>query len=320
MIKEAIGVGASLDEAKEDAIAQLNAREDDDIQYEVLEQPRKKTLGLFGTTQAKVRVFIEIPDEKPIAQKQEKPAEKRESTQRANTERAPRANNSRAFEERKIRRENHEKRAPDSEDWPTPVSYDKLEPDSKAARACNYLKQLLDGMGCTDVEMEASVQENGARVTLSGEGLGVAIGHRGETLDALQHLASLSANAGKGGYFRISLNIGNYREKREQALSGLARRTASQVKSTGRSRSLEPMNPYERRIIHTAIQEIKGVTSASTGEGMSRRVVISIEKGGVMPNNKPDAASKARPSAMLAEKPADAPKRDADVPLYGKIN
>ena len=101
--------------------------------------------------------------------------------------------------------------------------------------------------------------------------MGAVIGHRGETLDALQYLAGLAANNTSG------LNFGNYREKREQALNGLAAKVCEQVLRTGRSRALEPMNPYERRIIHTAVQGIDGVISESVGEGSSRRVVIAAE-------------------------------------------
>ena len=289
MLKEAIGVGASLDEAKEDAIAQLNAREDDDIQFEVLEQPRKKALGLFGSTPAKVRAFIELPDEKPA----KKPAFKKEAKPHSDSKKpAPR----------------REKAVSADEEWPEAVPADKLEAGSKADKACKYLAELLENLGCTNVELSASVRENGAKVTISGDNMGVAIGRKGETLDALQHLTSLSANAGKGGFFRVYLNIGDYREKREQTLIGLAHKVADQVKRTGRSRSLEPMNPYERRIIHTAIQEIEGVTSSSVGEGASRKVVISPEKGYRKPKND------------MADASAEPPKKDSDMPLYGQIN
>ncbi len=296
MIKEAIGVGATLEAAKEDAIAQLNARDDDDIQFEVLEQPRKKALGLFGSTPAKVRVFVELPDRKPQQNKAKKPAKKAVKEDK------------KATDKKEDKKETREKEAPDTNIWPEATTVDKLEKGSKAETACNYLLYILEGLGCKNVEFTVSARENGAKITIDGEDMGVAIGHKGETLDALQHLTSLSANAGKGGYFRVFLNIGDYRQKREKTLIALAQKVADQVKRTGRSRSLEPMNPYERRVIHTAIQEIAGVISASSGEGSARKVVVSIEKG-----RRAERVNSAPKSDL-------APKKDSDIPLYGKIN
>ena len=111
-------------------------------------------------------------------------------------------------------------------------------------------------------------------LTLEGEDLGFIIGHRGDTLDALQYLTGLVANRVENSYYRVTLDIGNYRQKREQALSGLARKIGNQAARTGRKTSLEPMNPYERRIIHTAVQEIKGATSWSVGSEPNRHVII----------------------------------------------
>lgn len=112
-------------------------------------------------------------------------------------------------------------------------------------------------------------------MTLTGDGLGVLIGRRGETLDALQYLSGLVANRMEGEYFRITIDSGNYREKRERTLELLAKKLSSQVLKNGRSMTLEPMNPYERRIIHATVQNIDGVSSSSIGEEPNRRVVIS---------------------------------------------
>lgn len=167
-------------------------------------------------------------------------------------------------------------------------------------------------------------------IDLQGDGLGAIIGHRGETLDALQFLAGLAANNG-GGYYKVSLNIGNYREKREDTLTNLAKRIAQQVLKTGKCRTLEPMNPYERRIIHTAVQGIEGVTSASFDEGINRRVVIGLEgtelkplrsrdnrRGGRRDDRRRRGGS--RPSNKVEVVPNREPKKDSDIPLYGKIN
>ena len=183
---------------------------------------------------------------------------------------------------------------------------------------------MLLGLGCTELKIRVAEKENAALIELDGEGLGAVIGHRGETLDSIQYLTGLAANNG-GGYYKVAINIGNYREKREEALISLAKRVSAQVLKTGKSRSLEPMNPYERRIIHTAVQGIEGVVSNSFGEGSSRRVVIAVEGGDMRPprreGGKRDGYSRRRaPQKPAADAPAREPKRDSDMPLYGKIN
>ena len=141
-------------------------------------------------------------------------------------------------------------------------------------KAKDYLRTVLSNMGITDVEMNAEEVEGGAVINIEGEDVGFIIGHRGETLDALQYLAGLVANHVDDSYYRISINIGNYREKREKTLEILGRKLAFKAVKTGTKTSLEPMNPYERRIIHTAVQKVKGASSWSEGENMHRHVVI----------------------------------------------
>ena len=116
-------------------------------------------------------------------------------------------------------------------------------------------------------------------LVLTGENIGFIIGHRGETLDSLQYLASLVANHVDESYYRITLDVGNYREKRKETLENLGRKMAARAVKTGRNASLEPMNPYERRIIHTAVQEVEGAKSWSEGEDLARHVVIGPEGG-----------------------------------------
>ena len=143
-----------------------------------------------------------------------------------------------------------------------------------AAAAEAYLRGVLEAMDVTDYTLEVTEQDNHCTITLDGENLGFIIGRRGETLDALQYLTGLVANRAGGSYYRVTLDIGNYREKREQALVALARRLGGQTARTGRRNSLEPMNPYERRIIHTTVQEMEGVISWSVGSDPNRHVVI----------------------------------------------
>lgn len=216
LIKESIGTGATLDEAKEAALRALEAPEDADVKYEVLERPQKKVLGLFGGSPAKVKAYYE-------------------------------------YEECKVG-------------------------NFSAAEA--YLSNILKNLGVSDAGIEIESDDEEVRINVSCEDdYGSVIGRRGETLDAIQYLTRLVINKGSEEYKRVSINVGNYREKRENTLRALARKNASKVRKYGRNVVLEPMNPYERRIIHTTIQEIEGVTSHSVGSDGNRKVVITLEEG-----------------------------------------
>lgn len=315
MIKEFIGEGQDLLEAteaaKEGLVSTLGLKSDDDVQIEIISDFKKKTLGLFGGSMAKVRAYIELPDPKPAKKKAEKkPEAKPEKKAEAPTKAEKKA-------EEKVA-------APETE--LTLIPSEQLPADSSAARAAQYIKTVMTGLGCENVTVSAAEVDGAIYLQLDGEKMGVVIGRRGETLDALQYLTSLAANTGSG-YQKVTLNIGNYREKREQTLTSLAKRVSEQVARTGRSRTLEPMNPYERRIIHTAVQDIEGVTSNSVGEGSGRRVVISPEGGDRRPPRQSDRRGGRRgdrkPSQTVSAQadPNRAPKKDApDLPLYGRIN
>lgn len=154
-----------------------------------------------------------------------------------------------------------------------------IEENNPAQEAADYLKSVLKEMGLPNVTVEIQEEEAGAALMLNDEDIGFIIGHRGETLDALQYLASLVANHVDDTYFRITLDVGNYREKRKETLESLGKKMAERAVKTGRNSSLEPMNPYERRIIHTAVQDIEGAKSWSEGEDLARHVVIGPEGG-----------------------------------------
>ena len=210
--------------------------------------------------------------------------------------------------------------------------------------AQNYLTGIFEQMGVIEPDLKVEETENGAVFTISGDDIGFLIGRRGETLDALQYLAGLVANRNTESYYRITINSGNYREKREQTLTALARRMAMQAVKTGRSVSLEPMNPYERRIIHTAVQGIRGATSWSEGDESARHVIIGPEKGAAAPKREGNGGQNRpprrdgyrgkprgkRPPARrdgeyrVAGAPVDkeivVPQNEKpEVPLYGKI-
>ena len=323
MIKEARGYGATISEAKENAIALLGAGLEDDVQFEVVSTPKKKVLGLFGGNSAEVRAYIELPDEKP-ARKQNK-LQKNKNIKKSEKVQKAEKKESKPEVKAEIKEKINEEI---KEEIVNAVDESEIDKDSKTGRAISYLHKILPSLGCDEVSIKAVEKENGAIILLEGENVGVIIGHRGETLDSLQYLTSLAAN-NVGGYFKVALNIGNYREKREQTLKALANRIAKQVLSNGKSRSLEPMNPYERRIIHTAVQEIEGVVSSSYGEGNNRRVVIYPEGGEMRPprndrggrrdnrkGNRPSRSVNQTVSATVTREP----KKDTDIPLYGKIN
>ena len=143
-----------------------------------------------------------------------------------------------------------------------------------AAEARTFLMDVLREMGVADATVTIEETDNTCTLVVEGEDLGFIIGRRGETLDALQYLVSLVANRVDNSYCRLNIDIGNYRAKREKTLVSLAKRMAGQAARTGRRTSLEPMNPYERRIIHTTVQEIEGATSWSVGSDAARHVVI----------------------------------------------
>ena len=150
--------------------------------------------------------------------------------------------------------------------------------DSAAGKAQAFLKELTHLMG-VDVEVAVGLDEEGnVFVKMTGDTLGILIGRRGETLDALQYLTSLKVNRGQEGYTRVTLDTENYRAKREDTLVRLANRMANRAVKTGRKVSLEPMNPYERRIIHSALQANEAVDTHSEGDEPNRHVVITLRK------------------------------------------
>jgi spoIIIJ-associated protein len=151
--------------------------------------------------------------------------------------------------------------------------------DNPAQVAAEYLKTVIACMGLSRVQVSVKEEENGALLSLEGDDIGYVIGHRGDTLDSLQYLAGLVANHGGNAYYRITLDIGNYRDKRKQTLEALGKKMAEKSLRTGKNTSLEPMNPYERRIIHTAVQAVEGAKSWSEGEDLGRHVVIGPEAG-----------------------------------------
>ncbi len=156
------------------------------------------------------------------------------------------------------------------------VSYD--ERDGQREKVESFLSGLLERMG-VEAEMELTEREDGGiNVNLSGKGMGAVIGRRGETLDAIQHLVNYSVNRGSEKRMHVSVDAENYRSKREESLVRLAEKMAAKAIKYKRSMALEPMNSYERHVIHTALQNYEGVSTASTGSEPNRRVVVNYER------------------------------------------
>ena len=275
--------GKNEDEAISKALSQLNL-DRDDVSVEVLERAKSGFLGL-GACPAKIRVYYgpeeeeepaPAPKPEPEEPKPSRPAapEKRERPERR--ERPPREKKERPAPEKK------ERPAPKPEPVPEepPVPLGEEVDDEKAAAIKAFLTGLLEHMDSA-AEVKVYLPEKGRyKVILEGQGLGALIGRRGgETLDAVQQLTSYAVNRGGGPRIRIHLDAENYRAKREQSLQHLARKVAGKVVRYRRSVTLEPMNAYERHVIHTALQDFEGVTTYSTGTDPNRRVVVAWDRG-----------------------------------------
>lgn len=307
-MREVIKEGRDVNEAIDLACAQLGV-ERGQASFEIIELPKTSLFGLRKKP-AKVRVYVEEPE----APKKKAPLPKKE---------APRAAASKPEPPKEPKKETRQKQFVPPEvvepkqrpETPAPVKEAEKprinavqerpeaaaapeapqenarfiameETEGKAKAACEYVKAVLLEMG-VDAKITVAQNDNGVIIRLSGDGLGVVIGRRGETLDALQYLTGLVANRCEGDYLRVTIDTGNYREKRERTLQQLARKLSASALRSGRSSMLEPMNPYERRIIHSTVSQIEGVTSSSIGEEPNRRVVISPVNAKPRPPRRP---------------------------------
>lgn len=271
MIRTQEATGKTVDEARTNACALLGVEKDDiNVSYEVLEMPQKTGFLGLKLTPAKVRVSVELPDEPAAAPAApvEEPApvvEEKAAPVAAEPvveETAPEA--PAAVEEPAAP-------AAEGEEVEVPIN---IEENAKVKAAVDYLKDVIEKMGVQDVKFSAVQKGEATIIRLDGEKMGALIGRRGETMESLSYLASLVANRLEGDYIKLGLDVAGYRDKRESDLTALAQRIGAKVRRTGRSFAMEPMNPYERRIIHSAIGKMEGVRSESKGEGRDRRVVI----------------------------------------------
>ncbi len=281
MIRTQEATGKTVDEARINACALLGVEKDDiNVSYEVLEMPQKTGFLGLKLTPAKVRVSVELPDEPvaapaapaaapaPVVEEKAAPAEP--VVEEAVPE-APAAEAPAAPVEEAAPAEEQAAPAAEGEEVEVPIC---IEENAKVQAAVDYLKDVIEKMGVQDVSFSAVQKGEATIIRLNGEKMGALIGRRGETMESLSYLASLVANRLEGDYIKLGLDVAGYRDKRESDLTALAQRIGTKVRRTGRSFAMEPMNPYERRIIHSAIGKMEGVRSESKGEGRDRRVVI----------------------------------------------
>ena len=305
MEKTLIASGKTIDLAIESALTQLGL-DRDSVSVQVLQQAKAGFLG-FGAQPAKVQVTYEAPDPvvvpekpksalgsasrskpkaKPVVEKKEEPkveAPKAEPVKveapkteapRVEKTKAPKTENKAPKTEKKV-----EKKAPQAEKkvekkTSTPKVYAAAEAGSVEEKIEVFIKGLLEKMGSEAVPHAWKEADNTFKVELTGADLGYLIGRRGDTLDAIQHLANYTINRGVEGHIRINVDAEDYRQKREDSLRRYARKKAQQVLKARRRTTLEPMNAYERHVIHAALQDMDNITTHSTGTEPNRRVVI----------------------------------------------
>ena len=267
-----------------------------DVDVQVVEEGSKGLFGLFGSRPVKVRLTVKDSEEDPLAdlledkkpakakkepekKPEKKPAEKKVEEKKPAPEKKKAEKKPEPAVEKKAEAkiEKPEIR-PMEKPEVTMIPAEELTADSPAGTAHAFLMEMTRLMG-VDVTIDMGTDADGnVYGYINGDTLGILIGRRGETLDAVQYLTSLKVNRGREGYIRVTLDTENYRAKREDTLIRLANRMANRALRTGRKVSLEPMNPYERRIIHYALQQTEGVDTHSEGEEPNRHVVITHKK------------------------------------------
>ena len=302
MEKTIVATGKTIDLAIESALTQLGL-DRDSVSVMVLQQAKNGFLG-FGAQPAKVQVTYEVPDPvvvpekpksalgsasrskpkaKPMPEKKPepvKPAPKAEAPKAEKKVEAPKAEQPKKEQPKKEKKSEPAKapKAPREPKEPKAVKaprvYTPAEPGSTEEKIETFVKGLLEHMGSKAIPHAFKENDNTYFVELVGEDLGYLIGRRGDTLDAIQHLSNYTINRGVEGHIRINVDAECYREKREDSLRRYARKKAQQVLKARRRTTLEPMNAYERHVIHAALQDMENITTHSTGVEPNRRVVI----------------------------------------------
>ena len=270
----------TLDDAITEASIQLGVTSSE-MEYDVIEKGSAGFLGI-GSRQAVIRARKKV-EEKPEVKKEHKKDSKKDfkkdrKNHKEHKEHSEQKNDAKAESEKEVKKEE----PVEVKETAAPVKEEKKELDiavvtEETRKICEaFLADVLKAMGMGEVEIVSKVDEEGAlAIEMSGDNMGILIGKRGQTLDSLQYLTNRVANKSQDGYVRVKLDTEDYRKRRKKTLENLAKNIAYKVKRTRKPVSLEPMNPYERRIIHSVLQADDRVSTHSEGEEPYRRVVVT---------------------------------------------
>ena len=248
-----------------------------DVTVDILQEGSKGLFGLFGSRLAKVKLTLNDDEEdvemakELVSQMMRDDREEEQPVEKKPVEK-------KAEEKKPAEKKTSEKKAEKKPAEPKViVPAEQADRATAAGKAQEFLQELTKLMGVNVSVAVATDDEGNVKVNMEGDTLGILIGRRGETLDALQYLTSLQVNKGQNDYTRVTLDTENYRAKREEALIRLANRMANRAQKTGRKVAMEPMNPYERRILHSALQNNPNVSTHSEGEEPNRHVVNTLK-------------------------------------------
>ncbi len=346
MEREFLATGKTVEEAIEAAYNKAGV-DREYVTVEIIERPRKKFLGLVSvpaTAKAvidedywnKMFAVKEKKAEAPKKKKEHKPAEKPLKEQPKKQEKPKKEQKP---QQPKKQEPKKEVKAPDEKIEAAENAKEEVKVlapevlEMKGNVAAEYIKEVLTALGYPEAEVTYAQKDGMIVLQLSGEDMGAVVGRRGDNLDAMQYLASLVANKSEGSYVRVVLDIDDYRSKREASLRAYARKTAANAVRSGRSITLEAMNPYERRIVHSTVQTVNGATSKSIGSEPNRRVVISPIEGAKPRGDKKFRGEKGdrrngrgnrapRESQKVIVAPSNEPPKNdvSSLSLYGRID
>ena len=283
MIKEVTAVGKDILEAQENARVALGADELADVQFEIVDAGSKGIFGIIGVRPAKVRAFIELPDTHEKRRRNDRPKKEKtggEAKKNEKRENQPKQKKEKKQPEKKA--ENKEKSsAPKGEVIPeAELKMERRFVEEGEDMSFDFVKTVIADIGLNAEAELYSCEDGTRRIAIVGDDASTLIGHHGDTLDALQYLANLAStrknSKGERDKSRVTIDIEGYRKKREETLRALARRMAAKALRNKRSVMLEPMSAYERRIIHSEIQNIEGVSTNSIGSDNNRKIVIFL--------------------------------------------
>ena len=334
-MREVIKTAATVDEAIALALAELGLPREK-VTCEVLQYPERKFF--FKKIPAKVKVseleeefsIKDIFAEKKEAEKPQAPKAKKEQPKKENKPKQPKQEKTAKAE---VKKEVKEEVKAEVEAVPavetveeTVVPFDQLS--DKAKYAMEFLESVIGQFHKGNYTLSPVKTETGYVIKISGDDAGALIGRKGETMEALSYLTGLAANRSDDSFEKISVDVADYRQKREKDLVASAKKAAAKVLKTGRPFGFEPMNPYDRRIIHAAISQIEGVKSESKGEGNSRRVMVystnprprnNDKKGGKKPYDKKNRQRREKPAPQAQKTREEKLIDESSFGLYSKI-